>query len=119
STYRQICAAVARKHGVTATFMPKPFTGVSANGAHHHFTLVDEDGTNVFYDPDGPAKLSEIGLQFMGGILDHYRALCALGASTVNSRSEEHTSELQSHLNLVCRLLLEKKKNKTLHTNNT
>ena len=56
--------------------MPKPFTGVSANGAHHHFTLVDEDGNNVFYDADGPAKLSEIGLQFMGGILEHYRGLC-------------------------------------------
>ena len=65
--------------------MPKPFTGVSANGAHHHFTLVDEQGTNVFYDADGPAKLSEIGLQFMGGILDHYRGLCAITASTVNS----------------------------------
>src|SRR5579864_1368234 len=85
STYRQICAAVARKHGVIASFMPKPFTGVSANGAHHHFTLVDEDGRNVFYDADGPAKLSEIGLQFMGGILDHYRGLCGITASTVNS----------------------------------
>src|SRR5579862_3827945 len=85
STYRQICAAVARKHGVIASFMPKPFTGVSANGAHHHFTLVDEDGRNVFYDPEGPAKLSEIGLQFMGGILDHYRGLCAITAPTVNS----------------------------------
>jgi glutamine synthetase len=85
STYRQICAAVARKHGVLATFMPKPFTGVSANGAHHHFTLVDEEGTNVFYDEDGPAKLSELGLQFMGGILEHYLGLCAITASTVNS----------------------------------
>ena len=95
SAYRQICQAVARKHTregtygagteVIATFMPKPFTGVSANGAHHHFTLVDADGVNVFYDPDGPAKLSEIGLQFMGGILDHYRALCGITASTVNS----------------------------------
>jgi glutamine synthetase len=95
STYRQLCAAVARKHTnegtygdgveVIATFMPKPFTGVSANGAHHHFTLVDEDGNNVFYDPDGPAKLSEIGLQFMGGILEHYRGLCGITASTVNS----------------------------------
>jgi glutamine synthetase len=95
STYRQICQAAARKHTregtygegveVIATFMPKPFTGVSANGAHHHFTLVDESGENVFYDPDGPAKLSEIGRQFMGGILDHYRALCGITASTVNS----------------------------------
>jgi len=95
STYRQICQAVARNHTrlgtygddveVIATFMPKPFTGVSANGAHHHFTLVDEDGVNVFYDPDGPAKLSKVGLQFMGGILDHYRGLCAITAPTVNS----------------------------------
>src|SRR4029079_8518969 len=54
-------------------------------GAHHHFTLVDEAGVNVFYDPDGPAKLSELGLQFMGGILDHYRGLCGITASTVNS----------------------------------
>lgn len=85
STYRQICAAVARKHGVVATFMPKPFTGVSANGAHHHFTLVDAEGNNLFYDEGGPAKLSELGLQFMGGILDHANALCAITAPTVNS----------------------------------
>jgi glutamine synthetase len=95
STYRQVCQAVARKHTregtygddveVIATFMPKPFTGVSANGAHHHFTLIDENGDNVFYDPDGPAKLSTFGLQFMAGILDHYRGLCAITASTVNS----------------------------------
>ena len=75
----------AQRTTCSRCFMPKPFTGVSANGAHHHFTLVDEKGNNVFYDPDGPAKLSEIGLQFMGGILDHYRGLCAIGASTVNS----------------------------------
>lgn len=85
STYRQVCAAVARKHGVVATFMPKPFTGVSANGAHHHFTLVDADGRNLFYDESGPAKLSELGLQFMGGILEHAPALCAITAPTVNS----------------------------------
>ena len=40
-------------------FMPKPFTGVSANGHHHHFTLIDDEGNNVFHDPDGPAQLSE------------------------------------------------------------
>ena len=39
TTYRQIVAAVGRKHGLLGTFMPKPFTGVSANGHHHHFTL--------------------------------------------------------------------------------
>jgi glutamine synthetase len=55
STYRQICSAVGRKHGLHASFMPKPFTGVSANGHHHHFTLLNDEGENVFHDPDGPA----------------------------------------------------------------
>jgi glutamine synthetase len=85
TTYRQVCAAVARKHGLKATFMPKPFTGVSANGHHHHFTLIDEAGNNVFHDPDGPAQLSEVGRQFMGGILDHFGALVCIGSPTVNS----------------------------------
>src|ERR671923_436933 len=45
TTYRQICAAVGRKHDLLPTFMPKPFTGVSANGHHHHFTLSDAAGS--------------------------------------------------------------------------
>ena len=85
TTYRQICTAVGREHGLHACFMPKPFTGVSANGHHHHFTLVDEEGTNVFHDPDGPAQLSKIGKRFMGGILDHFGALVCIGSPTVNS----------------------------------
>src|ERR671910_900588 len=52
TTYRQVCAAVGRKHGLLPTFMPKPFTGVSANGHHHHFTLIDDEGKNVFHDVD-------------------------------------------------------------------
>jgi glutamine synthetase len=85
TTYRQVCAAVAREHGLRATFMPKPFTGVSANGHHHHFTLVDDQGRNIFHDPSGPARLSELGLQFMGGLLEHFAALVCIGSPTVNS----------------------------------
>jgi glutamine synthetase len=85
TTYRQICAAVARKHGLLACFMPKPFTGVSANGHHHHFTLIDEDGNNVFHDPDGPAQLSGLARNFLGGMLDHFAALMCVGNPTVNS----------------------------------
>ena len=65
--------------------MPKPFTGVSANGHHHHFTLMDEDGNNVFHDPDGPAELSETARHFLGGMLDHFGALMCVGNPTVNS----------------------------------
>ncbi|HWD64481.1 MAG TPA: glutamine synthetase family protein [Solirubrobacteraceae bacterium] len=85
TTYRQVCAAVGRKHGVQPTWMPKPFTGVSANGHHHHFTLVDESGHNVFHDPDGPGQLSEIARHFLGGMLDHFGALMCIGNPTVNS----------------------------------
>ena len=85
TTYRQICAAVARKHGLLASFMPKPFVGVSANGHHHHFTLIDDDGTNVFHDPHGPAKLSDTGRHFLGGMLEHFGALMCIGNPTVNS----------------------------------
>ena len=79
TTYRQVCAAVARKHGLLASFMPKPFTGVSANGHHHHFTLMDDKGTNVFHDPDGVAQLSDKGRHFLGGMLDHFGALMCVG----------------------------------------
>jgi glutamine synthetase len=85
STYRQVCAAVAREHGLLASFMPKPFTGVSANGHHHHFTLIDDDGNNVFHDPDGPAQLSDLARHFLGGMLDHFPALMCVGNPTVNS----------------------------------
>ena len=85
TTYRQICAAVGRKHDLLPTFMPKPFTGVSANGHHHHFTLMDKDGNNVFHDPDGPAQLSQFARHFLGGMLEHFPALMCVGNPTVNS----------------------------------
>ena len=85
TTYRQACAAVGRKYGVLPSWMPKPFTGVSANGHHHHFTLVDEDGNNVFHDPDGPAQLSDLARHFLGGMLEHFGALMCVGNPTVNS----------------------------------
>jgi glutamine synthetase len=85
TTYRQICAAVGRKHGLLPTFMPKPFTGVAANGHHHHFTLMDENGKNAFHDPDGPAQLSELARHFLGGMLAHFPALMCIGNPTVNS----------------------------------
>jgi glutamine synthetase len=85
TTYRQVCAAVGRKHGVLPSFMPKPFTGVSANGHHHHFTLVDENGNNVFHNPEGEAQLSDLARHFLGGMLDHFGALMCVGNPTVNS----------------------------------
>ena len=85
TTYRHICSEVARQHDVIACFMPKPFVGVAANGHHHHFSMEDKNGTNLFHDEEGPAKVSKFGRNFLGGILKHADALCAVTAPTVNS----------------------------------
>jgi glutamine synthetase len=111
TTYRQICAQVARENGLIACFMSKPFMGVSASGCHHNISLwtggeetanpLDNDplpglegsftylkgGTNHFI-PD-PAiderKPGPIGLKCIGGVMEHLGALTAIGSSTVNS----------------------------------
>ena len=112
TTYRQICAQVAREHGIFACFMTKPFMGVSASGCHHNMSLWHggEDkfvkcgndpenlpgmrenymyvggGENTFM-PDGsdPQMPQKAGLDAIGGIVHHLRALTAIGCSTVNS----------------------------------
>ena len=110
STYRQICAQVAREHGIIACFMTKPFMGVSASGCHtnmslwtggsdkvnklHHKTLPGvegvftyvEGGTNTFMPDTKDVQLpGKIGLKCIGGVMKHLGALTAIGSSTVNS----------------------------------
>ncbi|WP_141015446.1 glutamine synthetase family protein [Nocardioides sambongensis] len=85
-TYRQICRVVARQHGLIASFMPKPFAGVSGNGHHHHVSLVDADGRNKTHgDLMGRSQLSQIALWFAGGLLEHADALTLVGCPSVNS----------------------------------
>jgi len=85
-TYRQLCRIVGRKHGLIATFMAKPFMGVSANGHHHNLSLVDDDGENVLVGEEkGLCRLSGQGTHFLGGLLDHVEALTLVGAPTANS----------------------------------
>ncbi|MBS7632382.1 type I glutamate--ammonia ligase [Candidatus Bathyarchaeota archaeon] len=79
-------AIADKKYGWTATFMPKPWMGRAGSGMHIHIGLVDlKTGRNPLYDPDSYANISQKGRYFIGGILDHARALSALAASTVNS----------------------------------
>ena len=112
STYRQICAQVARENGIFACFMSKPFMGVSASGCHHNLSLWtggedrlvrcgnDPDalpgspenyhyvkgGENTFMpDTSDPQLPGKTGLHAIGGIVAHLRALTAIGCSTVNS----------------------------------
>ena len=78
--------ALAEERGLLATFMPKPFPHLTGSGAHMHVSLWDAEGQdNLFLDKSGPRGLSSVALSFLGGLLDHAPALCALTAPSVNS----------------------------------
>ena len=81
---KHIIKNAAFSEGKTATFMPKPIYGEAGNGMHIHMHLFKE-GQPVFYDEKGYSQLSDTALNFIGGILSHIRALCALTNPTTNS----------------------------------
>jgi len=85
--YKFAAKAVAdKKYGWTATFMPKPWYGKPGSGMHVHLGLFNpKTGENLFYDSKGYAHLSQKCQYFIGGLLEHARALCAIVAPTVNS----------------------------------
>ena len=74
----------ALKHGLTATFMPKPLYDEPGNGMHFHIQLL-KDGRNLFYREGGYADLSDEALCFIGGILKHGRSLTAFTNPSTNS----------------------------------
>jgi glutamine synthetase len=82
--YRETVRAIALRHGLRATFLPKPFAASAGSGAHLHLSLW-RDGANVTPSPAGPGGLSATGRSFLAGILDHLPALMALTTPTTNS----------------------------------
>lgn len=84
--FRYMVHALAEQHGMIATFMPKPFTHLTGNGAHLHMSLW-RDGENLFLDESDPRGLglSSVAYSFIGGLRAHARASSALTAPTVNS----------------------------------
>src|SRR5689334_5957992 len=83
-TYRLIVKEVAAKHGVYATFMPKPLFGENGSGMHTHMSLFS-DGRNQFFDGTDQHHLSPTGKQFIAGLLRHARELAPVFAQWVNS----------------------------------
>jgi glutamine synthetase len=81
---RFVIKEVAQKHGVYATFMPKPMFGVNGTGMHVHQSLF-KGKTNAFFDPKDKHNLSQVAKQFIAGQLKHAREICALAAQWVNS----------------------------------
>jgi glutamine synthetase len=85
-TVRETARGVALKHGLLASFAPKPFPEEAGNGSHVHFSLWRlAGGRNHFHDPKDRLGLSEAAYAFIGGVLAHLPALVALTAPTVNS----------------------------------
>jgi glutamine synthetase type III len=84
--FKYMVKAIAEKHGLRATFMPKPFAHLTGNGCHTHVSVWDTAGQeNLFYDPQGELGLSPLGYQFIAGVLHSAEALCAISNPTVNS----------------------------------
>ncbi|MDK1030420.1 MAG: type I glutamate--ammonia ligase [Planctomycetia bacterium] len=83
-TYRLAVKEVAMKHGVYATFMPKPLFGENGSGMHTHQSLF-EGSRNAFFDADDKYNLSKIGKAYIAGLLTHAREICSLVAQWVNS----------------------------------
>lgn len=84
-TFRFVVKKVALMHGLHATFMPKPLSGVNGSGMHIHQSLVSLDGKNTFYDPDSTFQLSKVARSYIGGLLKHARAFVAVTNPLVNS----------------------------------
>jgi glutamine synthetase type III len=86
SFFKFMVKSVAEKHGLRATFMPKPFAGLTGNGCHAHISVWDKAGkVNAFADPKMELGLSAKGRNFLGGIMKHASALAAITNPTVNS----------------------------------
>lgn len=83
-TFKLVVRTVARKHGLHATFMPKPLEGINGSGMHINMSLFNQDG-NAFYDPSTQNQLSQTAMYFLGGLLQHAQALTAINNPTVNS----------------------------------
>ena len=86
SFFKFMMKSVDEKHGMRATFMPKPFKGLTGSGCHAHISVWDLAGkVNVFADNTKELGLSEKGRHFLGGIMKHASALAAICNPTVNS----------------------------------
>jgi glutamine synthetase len=81
---RETARAVAIRHGLWASFAPKPLPDQAGNGAHLHTSLWSA-GSNAFTDPAGPLGLSRLGHHFLAGVLAHLPGLVALSCGSVNS----------------------------------
>jgi glutamine synthetase len=83
--FKYMVRSIAEKHGLRATFMPKPFPDLTGSGCHAHVSLWSSRGRNLFADPKGELGLSQLAYRFIAGVMHNAEALCAITNPTVNS----------------------------------
>ncbi|WP_342600777.1 type I glutamate--ammonia ligase [Psychrobacillus sp. FSL H8-0483] len=83
-TFKLVVKTIARKHGLHATFMPKPLFGVNGSGMHFNVSLFNGK-ENAFFDESADLQLSETAMQFMAGVLKHVQSFTAITNPLVNS----------------------------------
>ena len=85
-TFKHVVKTYATKHGLHATFMPKPIEGINGSGMHTNMSLYDlKTGENIFDDPNGELGLSEKAYSFIAGIMEHIQGMAVVSNPTVNS----------------------------------
>ncbi len=84
--FKYMVKTITEKHGIRATFMPKPFANLTGNGCHTHVSVWDKTGKkNLFLKKSDDLGLSKLAYDFLGGIMHNATALCAIFNPTVNS----------------------------------
>jgi len=84
-TFKMAVRIIAQRHGLHATFMPKPKFGINGSGMHINMSLATLEGENAFFDETDDMKLSDTAYSFLGGIIEHAKGMAALTNPTVNS----------------------------------
>ena len=82
--FKYMVKGIAEKHGLRATFMPKPFANLTGSGCHVHASLW-KDGKNIFEDGNDGLGLSRVAYNFIGGVMNAAQELCSITNPTVNS----------------------------------
>lgn len=84
-TFKLVVKNIARRHGLHATFMPKPIEGINGSGMHVNCSLLTKDGKNAFYDERNENGLSLTARKWISGILHHAKGFCLITNPIVNS----------------------------------
>lgn len=85
-TFKHVVKTYAAKHGLHATFMPKPIFGINGSGMHTNMSLFNlKDGSNAFYDESDERQLSSTAYHFIAGIMKHVKGIAVFSNPTVNS----------------------------------